>query len=88
MIVLPTSLGVRVGLRPKIMAAAPAMWGEAIDVPEIVLIASGLPIHAAVIVVPGPKISTHLPQLLKEEPPNSLIRFLPPSQESATSLLS
>lgn len=42
-------------------AITPATWGEAIEVPEIVLEASGLPIQAEVMATPGAKISTQGP---------------------------
>jgi hypothetical protein len=48
-------------------AATPATCGLAMDVPEIVLMALLLVIHADVIELPGAKISTTEPKLEKEE---------------------
>lgn len=54
-----------VGFSPKISAEIPATWGDAIEVPEIVLVVVGEPIHAAVMRSPGAMISTQLPQFEK-----------------------
>jgi hypothetical protein len=57
----------------KDRAIAPATCGEAIDVPEMVLIAVFLPIHADVIFTPGAIMSTHGPVLLKEARVSALV---------------
>src|SRR5947207_3470668 len=44
-------------------ATTPATWGDAMDVPLIVLMAVLLPIQAAVMPTPGANRSTHCPQL-------------------------
>lgn len=41
------------------------MWGEAMEVPEMVLTACLLPIQVDWIFKPGAKISVHLPKLEK-----------------------
>ena len=56
-----TSAGVREGFMDKTRAARPATWGEAIEVPEIVLVAELPEIQAEVICVPGAHMSTHEP---------------------------
>lgn len=43
-------------------AATPATWGDAIEVPEMVLIAVVEVCQADVILLPGAKISKHLPK--------------------------
>lgn len=43
----------------------PAVWGEAIEVPEMVLVAVFEPIQVDKILKPGAKTSTQVPQLLK-----------------------
>jgi hypothetical protein len=45
-------------------ATRPATCGVAVDVPESVLVAVGLPIHALIIFWPAAKISTTEPKLL------------------------
>jgi len=40
---------------------APATWGVAIDVPEMVLTASDPPIHALLMNEPGAKMLTQVP---------------------------
>src|SRR5690554_6698951 len=47
-------------------AATPTTWGVAIEVPEMVFLASLPPIQEEVMSTPGPKISTHLPYEVKE----------------------
>ena len=51
----------------KRRAAAPATWGEAIEVPLMVLIAVVEVCHAAVIEDPGAKMSTQVPKLENED---------------------
>ena len=46
---------------------APATWGVAIDVPEMVVIALSELTHAAVIALPGAHMSTQGPWLEKED---------------------
>jgi len=53
--------GVEVGKRPINTAATPATCGDAIEVPEMVLVAEALPIQADVMLEPGAKISTQVP---------------------------
>jgi hypothetical protein len=53
LITIVTSSGVRVGSSPRMRAATPATWGEAIEVPEIFcVIEESAPIHALVIRLP------------------------------------
>lgn len=48
-------------------AATPATCGAAIEVPEMVLVAVSLVLHAAVTPDPGAKISVQVPKFEKEE---------------------
>jgi hypothetical protein len=41
------------------------MWGEAIEVPEITLVAVSLPIQVERMLRPGAKMSLHLPKFEK-----------------------
>jgi hypothetical protein len=52
LITIVTSSGVRVGSSRRMMAATPATWGEAIEVPEILCVEEFPPIHALVISPP------------------------------------
>jgi hypothetical protein len=56
------SAGLSVGFALNSAAATPATCGEAIDVPEMVLMAVELFIHADVMDVPGAKMSRHEPK--------------------------
>ena len=51
----------RSGRRLRSCATAPETCGQAIEVPEMVLIAVSLVGHAAVIELPGAYTSTHVP---------------------------
>ena len=62
-----TVAGEAVGFVSRNNAATPATCGEAIDVPEIVLVAVSLVLHADVMLLPGAKMSTHVPKLENEE---------------------
>src|SRR5215470_5201799 len=61
-----TCAGVRVGLAPRMSAAAPVTCGVAIDVPLMVLVAVSLVFHAEVMFTPGAKMSVQVPKLEKE----------------------
>jgi len=52
------------------LAATPATWGEAMEVPEMVLVRSGAPIQAAVMPVPGAKSLQQVPNEEKVERPS------------------
>ena len=54
-------------------AMAPATCGEAIDVPEIVVVAELLPIQADVMPAPGAIMSTQDPVLLNEATESVLV---------------
>ena len=56
-----TWAGDQVGCAESTKAAAPAVWGEAIDVPLIVFVAELLEYQAEVIDEPGAKMSRHVP---------------------------
>ena len=56
---------VKLGCRPRNCATAPATWGHAIDVPDIVLVAELLAVDAALMLLPGARISTQVPKLEK-----------------------
>ncbi|CAM5405502.1 hypothetical protein SNARM312S_07955 [Streptomyces narbonensis] len=58
---VPTWAGVAVGLSPRYTAAAPATCGDAIDVPEMVLVALSPVFHAEVMLEPGAKRSRTVP---------------------------
>jgi len=60
-----TTPGVAVGQTLRNAAAAPATCGDAMDVPEMVLLALGPPTQALVIEEPGAKISRHDPKFEK-----------------------
>lgn len=49
------------GYRERRYASMPAVWGEAMEVPEIVLVAVGLPVQVDLMFKPGANTSTHLP---------------------------
>jgi hypothetical protein len=57
-----TSLGARAGFIDRTRAASPATCGDAIEVPEMVLVAVLPEIHAEVICEPGAHMSTHDPK--------------------------
>lgn len=57
-----TAAGVAKGLACKAKAATPATWGEAMEVPLMVLVAVLLVIQAEVMLEPGAKTSTQLPK--------------------------
>lgn len=57
-----TSVTLRVGFADKTSAATPATCGEAIEVPEIVLIDVVDRYQAEVMFVPGAKMSRHVPK--------------------------
>src|SRR5713101_6252057 len=56
-----TCCGVAVGCSSRYSAATPVVWGAAIDVPLIVLVAVSLVFQADVMRTPGANQSTHLP---------------------------
>src|SRR5215208_4492415 len=58
-----TCAGVNVGLAASTRAAAPATCGDAIDVPEIELVAVSLVFHSDLMLLPGAKRSTQVPKL-------------------------
>ena len=58
---------------PSNSAAPPQTWGDAMEVPLMVLVSELLPIQAAVMPDPGAKISTQVPQLENEERPSALV---------------
>src|SRR6476620_547317 len=61
-----TVAGEAVGLVSRNRAATPATCGVAIDVPEIVLVAVSLVFQDEVMLLPGAKMSRHVPKLEKE----------------------
>ena len=61
--IVAISDGVEVGEVPSKTATTPATWGVAIEVPEMVLVAVVLLIHAEVMLEPGAKMSRHVPKL-------------------------
>ena len=67
MIAAVTVAGDAVGFVSRNNAATPATCGEAIDVPEIVLVAVSLVRQAEVIPLPGAKMSTQVPKFENEE---------------------
>ena len=67
MIAAVTVAGEAPGLASKNNAATPATCGDAIDVPEMVLVAVSLVRHAEVMLLPGAKMSTQVPKLENEE---------------------
>ena len=56
-----TSLGRAVGLDCRYSAATPDTWGQAIDVPDAVMVAVSLVSISLVTATPGPYRSTHVP---------------------------
>ena len=62
-----TVAGEALGFVSRNNAATPVTCGVAIDVPEIVLVAVSLVLHADVILLPGAKMSTHVPKFENEE---------------------
>ena len=67
MIAAVTVAGEAVGFVSRNNAATPATCGDAIDVPEIVLVAVSLVLHADVILLPGAKMSRQVPKFENEE---------------------
>ena len=67
MIAAVTVAGDAPGFVSRNNAATPATCGDAIDVPEIVFVAVSLVLHADVILLPGAKMSTHVPKFENEE---------------------
>ena len=67
MIAAVTVAGEAVGFVSRNNAATPATCGVAIDVPEIVLVAVSLVFHDDVMLLPGAKMSTHVPKFENEE---------------------
>ena len=67
MIAAVTCDGVAAGFVSRNKAATPATCGDAIDVPEIVLVAVSLVLHAEVMLLPGAKMSTQVPKFENEE---------------------
>src|SRR5689334_4139261 len=61
-----TAAGVAVGFAYRYRAATPATWGDAIDVPLMVLVALLVVSHALVMFSPGAKISRQVPKFEKE----------------------
>ena len=56
-----TAEGDAVGLAASANAATPVTWGVAMDVPLMMFVAVALVFQAEVMLVPGAKISTHVP---------------------------
>ena len=67
MIAAVTVAGEAVGFVSRNNAATPATCGVAIDVPEIVLVAVSLVLHADVMLLPGAKMSRQVPKFENEE---------------------
>ena len=66
MIAADTVAGDAVGFVSRKSAATPATCGVAIEVPEIVLVAVSLEFQDDVMLLPGAKMSTHVPKLENE----------------------
>mmetsp|Transcript_25216 Transcript_25216/g.27952 ORF Transcript_25216/g.27952 Transcript_25216/m.27952 type:complete len:280 (-) Transcript_25216:278-1117(-) len=62
-----TSFAVSVGCWAQYSAARPATCGQAMEVPEMVLVAVGLPIQLESTLVPGAKMFMQVPKLEKPE---------------------
>ena len=62
-----TVAGEAVGFVSRNSAATPVTCGVAIDVPEIVLVAVSLVFHDDVMLLPGAKISRHVPKFENDE---------------------
>jgi len=67
MIAAVTCAGVAVGFVSRNKAATPATCGDAIEVPEIVLVAVSLVLQADVMLLPGAKMSTQVPKFENDE---------------------
>jgi hypothetical protein len=67
MIAAATVAGEALGFVSRNNAATPATCGDAIDVPEIVLVAVSLVRHAEVMLLPGAKMSRHVPKIENDE---------------------
>src|SRR5215212_3629092 len=68
-----TVAGEALGFVSRNNAATPATCGAAIDVPEIVLVAVSLVRHDDVMLLPGAKISRHVPKLENEARPSLMV---------------
>src|SRR5215218_171082 len=67
MMVAVTVAGEAVGFVSRNKAATPTRCGVAIDVPEIVFVAVSLVLHDEVMLLPGAKMSTHVPKFENED---------------------
>src|SRR5215212_9582971 len=67
MIAAVTVAGEALGFVSRNNAATPATCGVAIDVPEMVLVAVSLVLQDDVMLLPGAKMSTHVPKFENEE---------------------
>ena len=67
MIAVVTVAGDALGFVSRNNAATPATCGVAIEVPEMVLVAVSLVFHDEVILLPGAKMSRHVPKFENEE---------------------
>ena len=67
MIAAATVAGDAPGFASRNKAATPATCGDAIDVPEIVLVAVSLVLHVEVMLLPGAKMSTHVPKFENDD---------------------
>ena len=67
MIACTTVDGLAPGVVSRKSAATPATWGDAIDVPEMVLVAVSLVDQEDVIPEPGAKMSMHGPKFENED---------------------
>jgi hypothetical protein len=67
MMAAATVAGEAVGFVSRNNAATPVTCGVAIEVPEIVLVAVSLVLHADVMLLPGAKRSRQVPKLENEE---------------------
>ena len=68
-----TVAGEAPGFASRKSAATPATCGDAIEVPEIVLVAVSLVLHDEVMFEPGAKISKHVPKFENEERASVLV---------------
>ena len=68
-----TAAGVAVGLADKAKAATPVTWGEAIEVPDRILVAVALVFQAELMPPPGAYRSTQVPQLENEARKSMLV---------------
>src|SRR5688572_19180468 len=70
-----TAAGAAVGLTDRYSAAAPATWGEAIDVPLMALVAVSLVCQADVMLDPGANRSTQVPKLENDDRASLLVEL-------------